>query len=142
MVALTIALREKPCQPLGSDQRVRTADDFITYPDISIHCDQPRFDDQHPESLLNPRVLIEILSESTEGYDRGKKFELYQVIPGFREYLLIAQDRVRIERFVRQDDGDWKLSAFVDPTAVVDLASVGCALRVADIYAGVEFPQT
>jgi Uma2 family endonuclease len=82
---------------------------LYTYPDVSVACEAPRFADDAEDTLLNPIVLIEVLSESTEAYDRGRKFEMYRRIPSLREYLLVSQWEPRLESFLRRDDGTWVL---------------------------------
>ncbi len=90
---------------------------IYTYPDLSVVCGSPRVEERREDTLLNPLLLIEVLSPSTERYDRGMKFRRYQLIPSFAEYLLIAQDRPRIEHYLRQDDGGWVQTISEDLTA-------------------------
>jgi Uma2 family endonuclease len=98
-------LEEGPCQIQTSDMRVKIdATGLYTYPDISIVCDEPQFEDGVKDTLLNPRVIIEILSESTEEYDRGAKFRHYQQVPTIQEYVLISQDKPLVEQHLRQAD--------------------------------------
>ncbi len=139
---LHAALRGGSCRVVGSDQRVKEERaTFYTYPDLAIHCGEPRFEpDGHLDTLLNPTVLIEILSPSTEAYDRGRKFSYYRAIPSLREVVFVAQDRPLVERFSRMDTGDWALHAIEGYDAGTYLPSVGVRLALAEIYEGVPRP--
>ena len=99
-------LKETPCRAYVNDMRVKVDESGLyTYPDFVVVCEPPRFEDEVLDTLLNPLVIGEVLSKSTENYDRGKKFEHYRKIPTLKECLLIAQDEMHVEHFVRQDDG-------------------------------------
>ena len=153
---LSQALRNKlaakdanDCYVLTSDQRVKvSATGLYTYPDILICCGEPVFDEEICNTLVNPRVLIEVLSESTERYDRGAKFGHYRQLASVQEYLLIAQDRPCVERYVREPAaGDsppaadrWVLTAVTDAAGSLLLESVGVEVTLADIYDRVVFP--
>lgn len=133
-------LRGTPCRPYNSDLKIRIpANGLITYPDVSVICGELQLDPQAPEAINNPRVIIEVLSKSTESYDRGKKFGLYRQLESLREYILVAQDEPHVERFVRQDDGSWLLTEFKGLEAVVELTTLNCALPLAEIYEDVTF---
>jgi len=135
---LHFALRNKPCVVLSSDMRVKIADvNAYFYPDVVIVCGQPQFEDEQEDNLLNPTVVIEVLSPSTESFDRGEKFAAYQRIPTLREYLLVAQDRIQVEHYIRQPGGEWQLTEYTDQAQNVHLASVGVDLPVELIYEGV-----
>lgn len=134
----TIQLEKGPCRILSTDQRVKVdATGLFTYPDLTIICGEPEFEDSIFETLVNPQVIIEVLSESTEKYDRGGKFNHYQQIPSLQEYVLIAQDRLYIERHVRQADGTWDPVALDDPAGTFAFATVPVQIPIAEIYAGV-----
>jgi Uma2 family endonuclease len=135
-------LRGRPCETFTDALMVRVDETGLhTYPDVSALCGEARLAAEEPGVLLNPSVLVEVLSKSTEGYDRGEKFAHYQRIPTLREYVLVAQDRMRVERFTRTDDGgSWLLTRFEGSDAVVELPSIGCVLRVGDLYERVELP--
>lgn len=136
-------LKGGPCRVVTKDMRVRVeATGLYTYPDIVIICDQPRFEDNVLDTLLNPTALVEVLLESTERYDRGDKFAQYRRIPSLREFVLVAQDRVRIERYVRQPDDNWLLTEFADANGTFEYTSVPARISIAEIYRGVEFPET
>jgi Uma2 family endonuclease len=150
------ALRERPCDVYPSDMRVSAAAaDIFTYPDVSVVCGEPNFADQANDTLLNPVVIIEVLSDSTEAYDRGKKsgvgqggrgspdvkkFEHYRNIASVQHYLLVAQSKPLVEIYTRQADGTWSLSDRRLADQVV-LPAVGCELAVADIYRRVLDPD-
>ena len=130
-----------PCQTLSSDMRVKvSASGLYCYPDIVVVCDPPEFEDENEDTLLNPRVVIEVLSESTERYDRTTKFGHYQRVPSVREYVLVAQDEPLVQRFVRQDDGAWGLVSFAGLGAELQFASVPARVPMRDVYAGVDLP--
>lgn len=135
---------ERDCNVYASDMRVKiTSTGKYTYPDIVGICDKEEFEDERDDTLLNPMLLIEILSESTEAYDRGTKFEFYQTIESFNEYILITQEPVRVEQFVRQDKNTWTYFEFRSPEDIIELNSINCELLLQDIYYKVEqtFPK-
>jgi Uma2 family endonuclease len=128
-----------PCRVITADLRVQvSATSLYTYPDILIVCGEPQFEDAVFDTLLNPQVLLEVLSDSTEKYDRGTKFRHYQKIPSLQEYVLVAQDRPVIDRFVRQADDGWLLTTFADLAETFSFASVPVRIPMAQIYAGVQ----
>ncbi len=132
--------RSRPCRAYMNDMRVRTtATGLYSYPDVTAVCGAPEFLDDTRDTLLNPNLIVEVLSPSTEAYDRGRKFELYQSIPSFTEYLLLASDRVHADLYVRQPGGLWLRSSFGELANEVVLESVGCRLKLADLYEKVEF---
>ncbi len=103
--ALHSQLRQRPCKLYPGDMRVHIpATGLYTYPDVTVVCGTPQFDDKEFDTLLNPTVIIEVLSPSTEKYDRGKKFEHYRSIPSLREYVLIAQDEMRVQLYTLRND--------------------------------------
>ncbi len=127
-------LKKRPCEAYGSDMRVKAAEArSYHYPDLVVVCGTPEFEDAHVDTLLNPTLLIEVLSPSTEAYDRGGKFAHYRKIPTLREYLLVAQDQPSIERYQRQGDV-WVLSEAVGLEAVVPLDSIDCVLSLREVY--------
>jgi len=131
-----------PCHVATSDLRVKiSVTGLYTYPDVVVVCDEPRFEDQVQDTLLNPRVIVEVLSDSTEKYDRGTKFGHYRQLPSLQEYVLVAQDRRLIERFIRQADDSWVLTAFSDLSGTFDFGSIAAAIPMAEIYRGVQFPE-
>lgn len=133
-------LAAAPCEVYPVDLRVRiNATGDYTYPDVVVACEEIEFEDAEPDTLLTPTVLIEVLSPSTESYDRGGKFEAYRQIPSLREYIMVAQDRMLVEQYVRQDDG-WLLTTHNDPDGCVALPSINCTLALKDVYRKVRFP--
>ncbi|MDM8550557.1 Uma2 family endonuclease [Desulfobacterales bacterium HSG2] len=128
-------LLERPCSVYVSDMKVKAekAENYF-YPDIVISCEEEEFEDDEEDILLNPIVIIEILSDSTEAYDRGKKFANYQRIDSFVEYILISHNFCRVEKFMRRDDKTWIYSAFRNMDEVVQIDSAMCELPIAEIY--------
>lgn len=140
---LANALAGSPCQPIAVDLRVQvSATGLYTYPDILIVCGTPEFGDGEFDTLLNPTVIIEVLSPSTEKYDRGAKFGHYRHIPSFKEYILVAQDRVSLEQFVRQPDAPWLMTPLETMGDQLKFASIPATLNLTDIYDGVTFPES
>jgi Uma2 family endonuclease len=134
-------LKDRPCEAYSSVMRVLIGPTGLyTYPDVVAVCGEPRFADSELDTLLNPTLIVEVLSPSTEGYDRGLKFAHYRRLESLREYVLVAQDRVSVERYTRQGE-DWVLSALTRPEDVLRLDSVGCAVPHGAIYAKVRFPE-
>ena len=128
-------LEERPCLVFSPDQRTRIAESKLyAYPDITVVCGQPEYSDDNPASLLNPTVIIEVLSDSTEARDRGFKAAAYRQRPSLQEYVLVAQDRISVERFSRQGDL-WVLAEATSRDAVIDLPSITCALPLRRVYA-------
>ncbi len=135
-------LEGRPCEAYTSDMRVSIeATGLYTYPDVTVVCGEPRFQDREVDTLLNPMVIVEVLSPTTEAYDRGVKFRHYRSIGSLREFVLISQERMLVERFTRQGN-DWVLSDLTDPDQVLKLESIGCQVPLARIYAKVTFPDT
>ena len=128
-------LLDKPCSVYSSDMKIRIEKARkYTYPDVVVACQTERFEDEHRDVLLNPVVILEILSNSTEAYDRGHKFLHYQLLDSLIDYLLVSQDTPRIEMFTRRKDGTWLYAEFHGLDAVVNIESIGCNLRLSDIY--------
>jgi Uma2 family endonuclease len=135
-------LKGSRCRALSRDQRVcvdRTG--LYTYPDLVIVCGKPEYAESDANSLTNPQVIIEVLSPSTERYDRTTKFRHYQQLPSVQEYILVSQDEAMCERFTRQDDGSWAMVAFVGLEEMLQLKTVTVAVPLTDIYASVIFPD-
>jgi len=138
--SLRTELRDRPCQAFTSDMRVKVgATGLYTYPDVVVACGDIQLEDYRRDTLLNPVLIVEVLSKSTAHYDRGEKFAQYRRLDTLQEYLLVSQDRCRVERFVRRGD-EWMLTEFNDLQGALSLESVGCTLRLADVYDRVEFP--
>ena len=138
---LHVQLRNRVCEVYQNDMRVKvSAAGTYTYPDVVVVCEEPRFEDTHFDTLLNPTVLIEVLSPSTAAYDRGDKFASYQKLDSLCEYVLISQDSVCVEHYLRQEQ-DWNLTEFRSLDDVFSLVSIGCELSLRAIYAKVQFSQ-
>lgn len=138
---LTQQLKGKPCELYPNDMRVRIpATGLYTYPDVVVVCGEPRFEDAHVDTLLNPTLIIEVLSESTESYDRGKKFSHYQTVGSLIEYLLVAQDEYRIEQYVKQPNEHWLYSDARSSEGFIELSSIQCVLALKEVYDKVAFP--
>jgi Uma2 family endonuclease len=142
VIALGNQLKDRECTVYASDLRVKIQKSGrFTYPDVAVVCGRIELGTEQQDVLLNPRVLIEVLSDSTKNYDRGEKFEHYRSIPSFTEYLLVAQDRHHVEHHVRQRDGRWLLEETDSIADSVVLESIECRLELAEIYAKVRFPE-
>jgi Uma2 family endonuclease len=136
-------LRKRPCIVFPSDMRVRVLDTGLyTYPDISVVCDPPQIDDTVQDTLLNPTLIVEVLSPSTESYDRNKKFRHYRTIDSLKEYVLVSQDEPRIERYLRQPNREWLFADAVGLDASLEFTSVGCTLALADVYDKINFEES
>jgi Uma2 family endonuclease len=133
LTELQSVLRDRPCRVLGSDLRVGAADQSYHYPDASVVCDKPRFKDETRDVLLNPSLIVEVLSDSTEGYDRGDKFAHYRTIESLRDYVLISQRVVLVEHFHRLASGEWRFRA-LGPGAQLELEDHACAIAVERLY--------
>jgi Uma2 family endonuclease len=137
--SLNIQLRKRPCQVYPNDMRVKiNQTGLYTYPDVVVVCGKAEFEDKEVDTLLNPTLIVEVLSESTEAYDRSKKFEHYRRIESLREYLLIAQDEYKIEQYVRQNDGKWLFSETKGSESSIKLPSIDCELLLSEVYNKVE----
>src|SRR5439155_9351117 len=131
------------CVPNTSELRVKTeTTGLYTYPDVSVVCGRAQLLDERRDTLLNPAVIVEVLSDSTEAYDRGKKFEHYRQIPSLREYILVSQKEPRVEQFIRQPTGEWTLKEAAGLNAEIAIPSLGITLPLAEIFANVEFSRT
>jgi Uma2 family endonuclease len=139
-IALGAALRGTPCQLFTSDLKVATSPTgLFAYPDLSLVCEEPRFHDEHRDVLTNPSVIIEVLSPSTEAYDRGRKFVQYQRLASLTDYLLIAQDEPRVEHFRRQEGGEWLYSKVEGLGSTLPVASLGVTLPLSEVYERIRF---
>lgn len=133
-------LKETPCATVPQDLRVRVAEcNRYYYPDVVVVCGEPEFEDETFDTLLNPVVIIEILSETTAAHDRGEKWNCYQTIPSLTTYVLIAQDRAQVEVYRRQENG-WFYTSTQGLEASVTFEALDVTLRLADLYARVTFP--
>jgi len=140
--ALNTRLRGR-CRVYGSNLRVIvTETGLYTYPDLSVVCEDAQYEETRPPSLLNPLVLVEVLSESTGAYDRGEKFRHYQRLPSLREVLFVWQDRMRVERFLRQEEENtWILTAITGSSGSISLESLQIEVPMDEIYHQVALPS-
>jgi Uma2 family endonuclease len=137
---LSNALKRRPCSVVPNDLRLRVSPDGLyTYPDVIVICGEPRFADDRFDTLLNPALIVEVLSPSTEAYDRGFKSAQYRTVESLEEYALVSQAEPRVEVFRRQPGGHWLLSEAIGIEAVCHFESLDCAVPLSDIYAKVTF---
>jgi Uma2 family endonuclease len=133
-VALGSALRDRPCRIFSAELRIRIrATGLTTYPDVSVVCGKAEIDSEDPYAIVNPTLVVEVLSDSTEAYDRGEKAAHYRHLPSLREYVLVSQHRPRIEVYRKNEAGRWELYEY-ESGSRVDLASLGCTLAVDEVY--------
>ena len=134
-------LRGKGCSVVGSDQRLQImSGSAFVYPDLTVVCGKPQFnEDQKPDTLLNPTLLVEVLSPTTSQYDRSEKFMLYRQVPSLRQYLTLDSITVHAELHTLDELGRWVLTETRALAAMLDLSSIGCQVPMAEVYAGVAF---
>jgi Uma2 family endonuclease len=138
-------LKGNPCRVSDANTRVRIPrKPLYVYPDASVVCGRPEFDPDDPrgQSILNPRLVVEVLSPSTEAYERGEKFERYRELASMQEYVLVSQSTPRVETFLRRADGAWLIDVFSGMEASAILRSIELTVPLTEIYAGVEFPAS
>ena len=134
-------LEGKSCEPFDSDMRVMAEEcNAVFYPDLTVVCNTPHFADTRLVTLLNPMLIVEVLSPSTERADRGIKFDCYRTLESLHAYVLVSQDEARIELYSRQSDGSWRYDVATGLQAVLPLDTIGCELRLAEVYVRVVFP--
>jgi len=138
---LRTQLRKRGCLVFPSDQKVRMPSGLFAYPDISIVCGKPQYDDKHPDILLNPLVVVEVLSPTTERYDRVLKFAHYRSLQSLQEYVLIAQDAFYIGRYTRQENGEWLYDDAIGREAELKLRAIDITLVLSVIYEDVDVPD-
>jgi Uma2 family endonuclease len=133
-------LKGHPCEIYPSNMRVKTpATGLYTYPDVVVICGEPQFEDANVDTLLNPTIVIEVLSDSTQSYDRGLKFGHYRKIESLTEYILVNQHQCQIEQYVRQREGPWLRSDM--RAGKLRLPSINCSIDLSEIYDKVQFPN-
>jgi len=139
-LCLNNQLRGRECTAFMTDLRLYVRQHkLITYPDVFVTCRPFQLLDNRKDTVVDARVIVEVLSPSTMKYDRLEKFRFYRGLPSFREYLLFAQDEIHAEHHVRQPDGSWLMREYSSPSDEIDLKSIDCRLRLADVYERVEF---
>jgi Uma2 family endonuclease len=135
-------LRKGPCEAYLANMRVKVAKTGLyTYPDIAVVCSEPRFLDGEEDTLLNPTLLVEVLSDSTARYVRSLKSRLYRKLPSLRQYMIVEQDEPLVEVYSRSPDGDWMLKDAGELTESLSLDAIGCTLSLAAAYEKVVFPE-
>jgi len=135
-------LLEKSCSVFSSDMKVKIIEiDKYTYPDIVVVCENEEYEDENDDILLNPLVIMEILSDSTEAYDRGDKFYHYQFIDSFTEYILVSQYFPKVEKFIRRKNGTWIYSRCQSMEDIVEIDLIKCEIPVSEIYRKVKFSE-
>ncbi|HEV7860715.1 MAG TPA: Uma2 family endonuclease [Pyrinomonadaceae bacterium] len=143
VTSLDSQLKERPCNVYSSNLRVRiNQTGLYTYPDVVVTCGEEMFSDEHHDVLLNPQVIIEVLSDSTEAYDRGEKFEHYQQVESLAEYLLVSQHACRVEKYLRQDQKSWLYSEAHEVEERIEIESIACLLALRDVYDKVDLARS
>ena len=128
-------MKGRPCEVYPNDMRVKvSATGLYTYPDAIVVCGEPRFEDAHVDTLLNPTLIVEVLSASTAAYDRGQKFGHYRGVESLTEYVLVAQDECKVEHFAKQGDRQWLQTVVQSLEAEIQLVSIQGVLRLREIY--------
>lgn len=132
-------LLESDCNVYPSDMRIKVESvSKYTYADVTVGCGDEQFEDEESDTLLTPVVIIEVLSDSTEAYDRGKKFKYYQTIPSLKEYILVSQTPYRLEHYIRQNKRIWTYADYHEPDDIVQLETIKCELKLGDVYVKVK----
>lgn len=139
---LYIQLKNRSCNVYPSDMRLKVSSSGLyTYPDVMVVCGEEQFDDDEEDTLLNPILIVEVLSKSTERQVRGAKFEHYSKLGSLQEYLLVAQNHPRLELFTKQSAGRWLLAEFESLDDVIKLTSINCVLALKDVYLKINFQE-
>jgi Uma2 family endonuclease len=140
LTELHAQLKGRAARLFSSEMRVHISEaGWYVYPDASVVCGERRFADDRRDVLLNPVLIVEVVSPATEFWDRGSKFEAYRRLPSLEQYLLVDQNRLHVERYTRRPEGGWLLADARGLAAVLHLSSIGCDLALADVYDGVSF---
>ncbi|HTT60218.1 MAG TPA: Uma2 family endonuclease [Bryobacteraceae bacterium] len=134
LVELGLALQDGPCEPFGSDSRVKVSNRAYVYPDATVVCGGQQTVNDDDDILVNPVAVFEVLSPSTEKYDRGMKSRLYRSIASLQDYILVSHDELHVERFTRQPDGTWSLHDYQGPEDLLKIDSIGVAIPLRRIY--------
>jgi Uma2 family endonuclease len=139
-VVIGLQLRGTPCKGFSPNMKVRAGEaGLYAYPDLAVACGETFFHDRHGDVLTNPSVIFEVLSRSTEAYDRGEKFERYKSIETLTDYVLVSQDRPRLEHFSRRPDGTWLRTEVSGLESSLGIASINCLVPLAEVYDRIEF---
>lgn len=138
---LHFALKGKPCEVYANDMRVRISQNRYGYPDVVVVCEKPQFDDDEFDVLLNPTVVVEVLSKSTRFRDKTEKLPVYQKMESLRECLLVEQTESRVKHYIKQTPKQWLLKIYEEPDETAAFESLNCQISLADIYAQIEFKE-
>jgi Uma2 family endonuclease len=143
VLSLGPQVRKQGCRLYTNDMRLKvSATGLYTYPDITVVCGDRKFDDKYKDTLLNPTLIIEVLSPSTENYDRGEKFRHYRALPSLQTYVLVYQDSPRIEQYVRRKVDMWEYKETIGLDAEAELESINCIMSLMQVYEDIEFDNT
>jgi Uma2 family endonuclease len=135
IITLGIQLKKRPCRVYPGDMRVKIEQTGLyTYPDVSVVCGERKFDGKKSNTLLNPDVIIEVLSDSTESYDRGEKFRQYRLISSLKEYVMVSQHSRKIEKYSRTEGQKWIFTETGEDSPAIELESIGCVLEISEVY--------
>ena len=132
-------LRKRDCRAYQSDLKVYVSHNEQFYPDIILLCGEPKFEADSKDKLVNPNVIIEVLSPSTSNFDRGGKFVSYRKLDSLQHYILVSQDKMMIEHYYRQSDGTWLLSILENEGLSLSITAIDCQLNMVDVYEKVDF---
>jgi Uma2 family endonuclease len=136
-------VKGKPCRVASSDLRLRVSPTGLyTYPDVMVICGDLQLTDGRKDTVMNPSVIVEVLSESTQDYDRGRKFEHYRTLPSLSDYLMVAQDKPHVEHWMRQAENRGLLVEYHDLGQMIEIPSIGCLLPMAEIYDNIDWTAT
>jgi Uma2 family endonuclease len=142
LAMLATQMHDRPYEVYPSEMRVKVlSTGLYTYPDLIVADAEPAFEDREVDTFLNPIILVEVLSKSTESYDRGRKFSHYQKIQSLKEYVLVSQYECRVEQYVRQSDGKWLYTETMDPNGHITFESIACRVPMEGLYHRVNFKK-
>lgn len=141
--SLNVALKRQPFEVYMTDQRLWIPEKRIyTYPDVMLMAQPIQYQEGRRDTLINPLLIVEVLSQSTRSYDKDEKFTAYRTIPSFREYLLVDQDRMHVEHYIKTADREWTFREYEAETKSIEIASVPCQIELADLYDKVDFSSS
>ncbi|MBW4542658.1 MAG: Uma2 family endonuclease [Myxacorys chilensis ATA2-1-KO14] len=141
--SLNVGLKRQPFEVYMTDQRLWIPEKRIyTYPDVMLMAQPIQYQEGRRDTLINPLLIVEVLSQSTRSYDKDEKFTAYRTIPSFREYLLVDQDRMHVEHYIKTADREWMFREYEAETKPIEIASVPCQIELADLYDKVDFSSS
>lgn len=139
--SLTNRVTDSGCEVGSSDLKIKASDETFTFPDVVVWCEDARFDPRRPHVLLNPHILVEILSPSTRNADRGAKLAAYQTLPSLLDYLIVWPDMVQIEHYARQTETDWRFRRLLNRNQIIEFAAQGLTIPVEEFYRRLDVPE-